>query len=291
MTEPVSLKDIVDHIIKAQPQMQGFRPILEKEVLHYDILSALSHEGLLDGLVFQGGTSLRLCYGGLRYSEDLDFAGDRDFVSTEVLAIKEAVEDYIGKRYNLAVAVKYPKEMRQQPDYENVQVDKWQVSIETQPGRRDLPRQKIKLEIANIPAYTPEFRFLQINYPGLPEHYEDLALQVESLPEIMSDKIVSLCASTKVVRYRDIWDLSWLAKKGHRPLPELVEKKIHDYKIQGFEQLLQQRLENLPALLPCFTQEMQRFLPQNELSKWENPTFQAATLHQITDLLDSSVKS
>ena len=291
MTEPVSLKDIVDHIIKAQPQMQSFRPILEKEVLHYDILSALSHEGLLDGLVFQGGTSLRLCYGGLRYSEDLDFAGDRDFVSTEVLAIKEAVEDYIGKRYNLAVTVKYPKEMRQQPDYENVQVDKWQVSIETQPGRRDLPRQKIKLEIANIPAYTPEFRFLQINHPGLPEHYEDLALQVESLPEIMSDKIVSLCASTKVVRYRDIWDLSWLAKKGHRPLPELVEKKIHDYKIQGFEQLLQQRLENLPALLPRFTQEMQRFLPQNELSKWENPAFQAATLHQITDLLDSSVKS
>ncbi|CDG92427.1 hypothetical protein XBP1_330002 [Xenorhabdus bovienii str. puntauvense] len=28
---------------------------------------------------FQGGTSLSLCYGGNRFSEDLDFAGGKDF--------------------------------------------------------------------------------------------------------------------------------------------------------------------------------------------------------------------
>lgn len=44
------------------------RPVIEKELLHYDILFSLDKEGLLDILTFQGGTSLRLCYGAPRFS-------------------------------------------------------------------------------------------------------------------------------------------------------------------------------------------------------------------------------
>ena len=51
------------------------RPVIEKEILHYDILFCLDQAGLLKDLVFQGGTCLRLCYGANRFSEDLDFAG------------------------------------------------------------------------------------------------------------------------------------------------------------------------------------------------------------------------
>ena len=40
------------------------RPVVEKELLHYDILYCLDQGGLLDQMVFQGGTSLRLCHGG-----------------------------------------------------------------------------------------------------------------------------------------------------------------------------------------------------------------------------------
>ena len=54
------------------------RPVIEKELLHYDILFALDKESLLDTLTFQGGTALRLCYGSPRFSEDLGFAGGAD---------------------------------------------------------------------------------------------------------------------------------------------------------------------------------------------------------------------
>jgi len=54
------------------------RPVIEKELLHYDILFCLEEQGLLDILVFQGGTSLCLCRGGSRFSEALDFAGRKD---------------------------------------------------------------------------------------------------------------------------------------------------------------------------------------------------------------------
>src|SRR5271168_4941144 len=46
---------------------------LLKEAIHLHLLSALSEAGVLRHVVFQGGTALRLCYGGERYSEDLDF--------------------------------------------------------------------------------------------------------------------------------------------------------------------------------------------------------------------------
>ena len=46
---------------------------LIKEAIHLHLLSALSDAGVLGHVVFQGGTALRLCYGGERYSEDLDF--------------------------------------------------------------------------------------------------------------------------------------------------------------------------------------------------------------------------
>lgn len=61
---------------------QTMAPVIEKELLHYEILRAMEEDGLLGGLVFQGGTCLRLCYGASRYSEDLDFAGGFDFDAT-----------------------------------------------------------------------------------------------------------------------------------------------------------------------------------------------------------------
>ena len=79
----------------------------------------------MDGLVFQGGTSLRLCYGSNRYSEDLDFVGGSEYSSSALAALN---------------------------------VDRWQVSITTDPGRRNLPKQRIKIDVANIPAYTKTVR-------------------------------------------------------------------------------------------------------------------------------------
>ena len=37
-------------------QLEALLPVVEKELLHYDILAALDTSGWLDRLVFQGGT-------------------------------------------------------------------------------------------------------------------------------------------------------------------------------------------------------------------------------------------
>lgn len=239
------------------------RAVVEKELLHYDILFALEKGGLLDKLTFQGGTSLRLCYGGNRFSEDLDFAGGKDFSSAMLADMKSCIEKYIGDRYGLEVNVKEPKELKEDPKYAELSIDKWQIAVVTSPERKDLPKQKIKVEVANIPAYTKEPMSLKINYDFLPDGYSDMLILTETLDEVMADKIISLPATTKYVRHRDIWDLVWLQQQGARLNIELVNKKVADYKLEKYDELLANLLEKLPELVKseAFIDEMRRFLP------------------------------
>lgn len=76
----VSLFDqLVIEALRSRADLTTLRPVVEKELLHHDILREMSEAGLLTGLTFIGGTCLRACYGSQRLSEDLDFTGGADF--------------------------------------------------------------------------------------------------------------------------------------------------------------------------------------------------------------------
>ncbi len=250
-------------------QVAHMRAVVQKELLHYDILYCLEQAGLLGGLVFQGGTSLRLCYGADRYSEDLDFAGGQDFSSAQFATLKDRVETHVGGRYGLEVTVKEPRSNKKEPARSGVNVDQWRVSIVTDPGRRDVPKQRVHIEIANVPAYTSEVRKLRINYEFLPDGYGDLLIVVESLDEIMADKLLALAASRKRVRHRDIWDLAWLRQREAEVRPELVGRKIGDYGVEGYPALLDSLIEKAPSIIggKPFHEEMKRFLPEDRYQR------------------------
>lgn len=241
------------------------RPVIEKELLHYDILFCLEKEGLLDKLTFQGGTSLRLCYGAPRFSEDLDFVGGKDFSASQVRGIKECIESYIGSRYGLQIDVKEPNELRSLPEYADINVDKWQVRIVTSPERKDLPKQKIKLEIANVPSYDRVPQALQKNYDFLPDGYEDMLIMTESLNEVMADKLVSLVSCQKYIRHRDIWDLHWIKKHNGTLNNDLVKSKIMDYKVDHYLDKLNDMIKQLDDIIhgKPFLDEMSRFIPSD----------------------------
>ncbi len=241
------------------------RAVIEKEILHYDILFCLDQAGLLDQLTFQGGTALRLCYGSSRLSEDLDFAGGARFDAKSLSQISQCIEDYIGPRYGLPIDVKDPKSLLSEPGYEGVQVDKWQIAVTTAPARRDIPKQKIKLEIAAVDAHTREPRTLAHNYHFLPAGYQDTLVLTESKSEIMADKLVSYVASQKYIRYRDIWDLTWLKREGVVCAPRLVAQKVRDYRLSTYKALLAERIDGLEKAVTDgrFESEMRRFVQPN----------------------------
>jgi len=126
---PLKYRENFKSLVELAMRADGYshmRPVIEKELLHYDLLFALDKEGLLDRLTFQGGTSLRLCYGSARLSEDLDFVGGKDFVTSHLEDMKNCIENYVGKRYGLEVSVKEPSEMEKEKNYQDIKVDKWQ---------------------------------------------------------------------------------------------------------------------------------------------------------------------
>ena len=139
----------------------------------------------------------------------------------------------------------------------------------TSPSRPDLPKQRIKLEIANIPAHTRQPRSLQVHYPFLPDGYSDLLVICESLDEILADKLVSLVNTSKYVRHRDIWDLQWLKQQGAAPNIALVKQKLQDYRVEDYAGKAKAMIKRLPEIIggDAFMREMTRFLPADTLER------------------------
>lgn len=253
----------------AVPGRARMRPVVEKELLHYDILFALDRENLLDGLTFQGGTSLRLCHGAPRFSEDLDFVAGTGFQSRDLMAIKECLERYLGDRYGLQVRVKEPSErVGSKSGGSGIQVERWQVGIRTAPGRPDLAHQKIKLEVVNVPAHTRELRPLRHNYDFLPDGYDQTLVRAETLNEIMADKLIAYPVASHP-RYRDIWDLQWLAQQNAHLETNLLTAKIGDYGLEDYPKCLDQAIQGILDQVHGkeFADTMRRFLPEDTLDR------------------------
>ncbi len=247
-----------------EPGRLHMRPVIEKELLHYDILFALDTANLLDKLTFQGGTSLRLCYGSPRFSEDLDFAGGFEFDIKDLISMKICLEEYLVTRYNLEITIKEPKDLLQEIEHKNIKVNKWQIRVITHPDRKDIPKQMIKIEVANIPAYTSEARQLMHNYDFLPDNYRNTIVMTETLEEIFADKIVAFVHCQAYIRYRDIWDLHWLKQKGATMNITLIKKKLIDYSVSHYPKKINKMIAQLHTIIFGleFKRQMSRFLPE-----------------------------
>lgn len=265
----------------SNPGLSAMRPVVEKELLHYEIFQALDAEGLLKDLVFQGGTSLRLCRGSDRFSEDLDFAGGVDFTADSMEKIKTCLEKRIGKRFGLTVVVN--AKPGKVDAAQHVRVDRWWIAIETTPENPAMPRQKTKLEIANIPAYTRELVQIKANYEVL-DGMPTVLVNAESLDEIMADKILAfptslldkqgrkVGADSAKIRHRDIWDLAWLVGRGAKLMPPFVIDKINDYGVVNYPKLLVMAIEEVPHIVesPEFKNQMIRFIDSTTIGRTLN---------------------
>lgn len=184
-------------------------PVIEKEIVHYEIIRSLGRNDLLRDITFQGGTSLRLCYGSLRYSEDLDFVAGDKFDSLPLDDFSKTLRSDLLKSYDTEVSVREPKVVN---DFDGVGMRRWTVSVNTNIARPDLPKQRIKLEIASVPAHTSTIRRVAVNYPELDGMYDNLTIRCQTLEEILADKLISFSATDTHIRHRDLWDIPWIVR-------------------------------------------------------------------------------
>ncbi len=249
---------LVDEALKSRADLTTLRPVVEKELLHHDILRELSEAGLLSGLTFIGGTCLRACYGSVRLSEDLDFTGGSDFRRSDLTELASVLTTRLQTRYGLPVSVSAPVKTEGK-------VSTWKLIIETRPGQKHLPAQRILLDICAIPSHDPRPMMLR-NLYGVDLGTSGLILQAQSREEILADKVIALAFRENRIKNRDLWDIVWLVQQGVELPARLIPLKVRDHQREaaGFVDLLQTRLQGLkhqPEMREDFIKEMRRFLP------------------------------
>jgi len=278
----VSLFDtIVSTALQNTPNLSTLRVVVEKELLHHDILRVLSKNNFLKDLVFIGGTCLRACYGATRLSEDLDFTGGHDFDRAQLSTMAGSLIENLEDKYGLPVIVSVP-------EHDKSNVDTWKIKIQTRPTQKHFPSQHVHLDICAVPSYQVQPMMIRNMY-GVDMETSGLILQVQSREEIFTDKLLSFAFSPNRLKYRDLWDILWLSQESVKPAMELIMLKLEDrnYKKEEFLERFKERLGWLTekrVLQSEFFSEMQRFLPQEQRHTIEQKGFWEFLVYLLNDL-------
>ncbi len=268
------LKQQIHQIVQSNPDYAAITPVIEKEILHHDIMDVLIKQGVMQRLTFIGGTSLRMCYNSSRLSEDLDFNSGHDFKPSEFEGLESEIQTYIQNKYETEVWVNKPS-AEQQGDTVS-----WKISIVKEPNRPDLPRQKMHIDVCAIPSFDIAKRPL-INHYDIVVPTEGILVPVQSLQETLADKLIALAYRARRIKPRDIWDIVWIKQRGIDLSKILIEKKLNARHKQtdDFRQALSTALTKLMSeeeVHNDFNMEMSRFIPKQIKERTlDNPEYWA----------------
>jgi len=271
---------LVTEALKNQPDLSSLRIVVEKELLHHDILRTLNQNNLLTDLTFIGGTCLRACYGSIRLSEDLDFTGGKNFSRESLSVMGHLLTNSLNEKYGLPVTVSEPEK-----DIKNV--DTWKIKVETRPQQKHLPAQRINIDICGIPSYEKQPMIL-LNPYGVDMGTNGLILHAQSREEIYADKLLAFALRPNRLKYRDLWDIIWLHQQGLKPSFQLIPDKLHDRQLTlaYFFEIFEQRFSTLSEdnTLEEFQKEMRRFLPQKQMNTIEKNHLWSFIIYLLDDL-------
>lgn len=250
--------------LRRDVNLVGLDDVVEKDILHHDIMYVLHKEGILQQLTFIGGTSLRLCYNSSRLSEDLDFTAGKDFTPSKFEGLADRLKLFLTQKYNLVVSVREPR-------LEAGNTSTWKITIEKHSERPDFPSQRMHIDVCSIPSFDVEHRPIMDHYQiGSP--MSGLPIPVQSKEEILADKMVAFAYRERRIKPRDIWDIVWLKQQGVEQNPSLVLHKLkaRNKEVADFCNKIVNHADKVKkdsSLKEDFEQEMQRFLPVDVASR------------------------
>jgi predicted nucleotidyltransferase component of viral defense system len=292
-----SLKSVIADFMVKRGISGEMEQNLVKEAIHLHLLSALSDAGILRHVVFQGGTSLRLCYGGERYSEDLDFVCGKSGSYLQKIEfdklIREALEATkrsLQRDFDIGpdqIALKQPAHPMAIKG-NSVAVTAWQIAVPIDPTPRS-PKSRIKIEFANVPSHDNAPHVARVT-PGLVQ-IQDVILAVESPNEILAYKAVALTAR-ETLKYRDIWDVWDLTNRLNAKIDrEVVQHKFADYGTTDVETKARRRLDKIAkeSTAKSFLDEMKRFLPAKRVAEMTDAGLHHAILAESGELIRRAV--
>jgi predicted nucleotidyltransferase component of viral defense system len=296
-SKAVGIKSAVADFMLTHDIPREMEQNLVKEAIHLHLLSALSDKGLLRNVVFQGDTALRLCYGGERYSEDLDFVCGKRASYLDKIEFDALVQDALETTKTSLhrdfainpdrIALKQPSNpMAIKSD--SLSVATWQIIVPVDPSPRS-PKSRIKIEFANVPSYDSTPNVAKATR-GLVQ-VQDVILTVESANEILADKAVAL-TGRDVLKYRDVWDVWYLINKfGAQADRDMVSRKFADFGTADIETKARRRRDDLAkaSTATLFLDEMRRFLPAKRVADMSGAGLHRTILAASAELISRAV--
>lgn len=282
------LKQQIQQIVAANPAYAAITPVIEKEILHHDIIDVMVKQGVMQQLTFIGGTSLRMCYNSARLSEDLDFNGGHDFKPSDFDGLEFEIQQYIQNKYETNVWVNKPNENKQG------NTSSWTISIIKEATRPDLPHQKMHIDVCAIPSFDIQKRPL-LNHYNIVVPTEGILVPVQSLKEILADKLIALAYRSRRIKPRDIWDIVWIKQRGIALSEALVEQKLaaRSKQKEEFIESLKVQLKKLMQdddVRVDFNMEMSRFIPKQIKERTlDNPDYWGYVQTEVHDVANGLI--
>ncbi len=236
------MKDYLADLIRHTPSPWQARNVV-REYLQARILEVLQQEGAMLALAFHGGTALRFLYHIPRYSEDLDFAREREEAPYDFRGYLRAVQRTLGAEgYEISLKVNDRKvvhsafvrfrgllhELRLSPHPDEVLAVK--VEVDTRP---------------------PAGAGLEVT---LVRRHVTLRLQHHDKPSLLAGKLHAIL-QRPYLKGRDVYDLLWFLSDPTWPPPNFVmlNNALHQTGWQGpqvteanWREVVWQRLAALP---------------------------------------------
>jgi predicted nucleotidyltransferase component of viral defense system len=278
--------------------MYNERRVKRSELLQLILLDNLYAQSGSERVIFQGGTALRWVYGGMRFSEDLDFV-----TSLPKKNIEKIRAGTFQQTQRACIAQFGPGRLEFKSTGKRKEATKLFCIYRPEAERE---RIAVKLEFEFLKAdHQPEYRrFILRDLPSvaglvtageLIMLYSSSIILAETLEEILSDKIRAVYERGYLTG-RDIYDIWWV-KNQLKITPEWVNvrKKLVMYQtsfVPAREADYFQKKESASFIIEALKRDLPRFLPQNILSIYQEDSFGdfIATLKELTsDLSDQGM--
>jgi len=263
--------------------MKTYNPkvIRESEILQLLILHSLYSQRKSSEIIFQGGTALRWCYNGGRFSEDLDFItplGREDLLSIMTGTFSMVERGMVAHSGPGKLDVNYRDEKRtgyHVVDFRFIPQNmrrKVYVKVEFEELKEGFVPDNEKVILGMLPSVR---QLVNEGVFRLP--VSTCILVVETPEEILSDKLRALL-ERRYIKGRDLYDLWFLVRAGVRCNVSVLERKLLMYRSpfrarRNSAFFIKQSGTSKRQIVEALRADLSRFLPPQEYEYHEEQKF------------------
>ncbi len=203
------MKDFLAELVRQSPDPAQGRNTA-REYLQARILASLQRAGAMIPLAFHGGTALRFLFAHGRYSEDLDFALERDLQGYDFRGYLQAIHSELTPEgYNIELKVSDTKTVHSA--FVRFPGLLYDLGLSTQPGEI----LAVKLEVDTHP---PAGAVLE---PSVVRRFVVLQLQHHDNASLLAGKLHAFLQRS-YTKGRDLYDLLWYLSDPTWPEPNMA---------------------------------------------------------------------